>query len=430
MKKRIKAGALLAAVTIVLAGCSLWESPAPSIQQKPGSGSVSEKNELSSSEIQQQSSLPSGESSVPVSSEPEAVPEDPTEELPFDTAEYDITPYKELLDNLWLVIGGHVDMELCPEGGLGVWEAAGAAGSPEAAAEIIGYRVTDVTRDGTPELLVGAVDGGEASFGSNLYAVYTLTEEGPYCVLSGWNRNAYYLTGSGFFYSGSSGAAYSIFGRYILSADGLIPLCTDYYFSKEKDAEFTEIGYYYNNTGYWDPTVSKEMDEEAFWAKHDEMAAGICSADLRPFSGYEFTGEIPEPVVSEPAVTEGPEVSLHWEDGQLQYYPDFASFAADRTEYGENVLLCAENDAVRDVRVLELEFTAADEDEFFFTTKELFYLEELTVDRPLLLRVSFPGSIPLYGISYTGADGETVYRSMNMSGMDGSLYLSVFSPME
>ncbi|MBR6790649.1 MAG: hypothetical protein IKM31_07265 [Oscillospiraceae bacterium] len=420
MNKKITAA--LAAAVLLLAGCSKIKTDIPA---RPDQGSSAPASQGSpeipakpgSSSVPQAGTEPSSD---PVSDPvPEPVPEQP------ETV-YDEAVYKEILDELWLLTGGYIEPEF--EGAMGVWETAQALGDD--AFEGIGYTLKDVSGDGSPELLVGAVDGGEASSGSMLYAVYTLTEEGPYCALSGWYRNAYYLTDNGFFFSGSSGAAYTIFGRYILSGDGRIPICTDYYFTKEKDETFEEIGFYHNTTGHWDPDASEEFGEEAFWAEHDRMAEEIRSAGLTPFAEYGFTGEIPEPAPAEPETVPTAEAEIRDARDQLEYYEQFESFAAENTEYSTDVLITAAGGPIRDLAVLALEFTDIIGEDVLFTFEELYRLDELTPECPLLLRVSFPGSIPLYGISYAGADGETVYRSLNMSGMDGSYYLSPFTPAE
>lgn len=406
MKKKLAWALVLMTAMTALSGCG-------EKKEETGSGIITGdysaiENSSSSEENSAVSTAPSDEISEPL---------------------YDFTPYKQVLNDLWLIVNGLAPEEFYPDGSMGVREASAVYGS--GAPECIGFSLKDMTGDGTPELLVGTVDNEEPSLGSNLYAVYTLTPDGPFCTLSGWDRNAYYLAGNGFFYSGSGGAAYSVFGSYLLSGDGLYPICTDYYFTKEKDGDPETIGYYHNTTGYWDTDVSEEMTADEYWQRYDEMSAEIVSASLIPFAKHDFTGEIPEKTVSSaPAAPAAVTVGIRPAEDQLQYYPEYAWFAAEDTPYAEEVLLTAENGSVKDVKVYALELHSADDENIYFACEELFALDELTVERPLALKVSFPGSIPLYGISYTGTDGETVWRSLNMSGKDGSYYLNIFSPAE
>ena len=63
-----------------------------------------------------------------------------------------------------------------------------------------------------------------------------------------------------------------------------------------------------------------------------------------------------------------------------------------------------------------------------FSTEELYALDELSPDRPLLLNMTFYGLLPYYGVSYVDDSGETISYSINMSGKDGSVILTEFLP--
>ena len=63
-----------------------------------------------------------------------------------------------------------------------------------------------------------------------------------------------------------------------------------------------------------------------------------------------------------------------------------------------------------------------------YSTEELYALDELTPDRPLLLNMTFYGLLPSYGVSYVDDSGETICYSINMSGKDGSEILTEFLP--
>ena len=94
-----------------------------------------------------------------------------------------------------------------------------------------------------------------------------------------------------FFNEGSAGAIYKIFEHVKLEPDATEVSYIDYYFSYEKDASMEEIGYYHNETGEWDPNVSEEMTEDAFWEKFAEYGEGVKTLTFYPFSSYEYTGE-------------------------------------------------------------------------------------------------------------------------------------------
>lgn len=98
----------------------------------------------------------------------------------------------------------------------------------------------------------------------------------------------------------------------------------------------------------------------------------------------------------------------------------------DRTEVSESavkVVFSAES-TVSDFRLLSIAMQDIDENGIFtFSAEELYSQPELTPERPLEAGLVFLGDIPNNGISFTDADGNVKYFSVDMSGMDGSLVL-------
>ena len=80
---------------------------------------------------------------------------------------------------------------------------------------------------------------------------------------------------------------------------------------------------------------------------------------------------------------------------------------------------------ITDVKVLGLTFLDADENgNITFDREVLYNVEEIGPDFILAVHLTADGSIPAYGISYVDTDGTEKAFSVNMSGEDGSLYLS------
>lgn len=98
----------------------------------------------------------------------------------------------------------------------------------------------------------------------------------------------------------------------------------------------------------------------------------------------------------------------------------------DGTEVSESavkVVFSAES-TVSDFRLLSIAMQDIDENGIFtFSAEELYSQPELTPGRPLEADLVFLGDIPNNGISFTDADGNVKYFSVDMSGMDGSLIL-------
>lgn len=79
---------------------------------------------------------------------------------------------------------------------------------------------------------------------------------------------------------------------------------------------------------------------------------------------------------------------------------------------------------VTDFSVLSLTYRDSDENgNITFDIQTLYTQGELTPERPLVAGLEFIGTIPNNGISYVDLDGTVRTFAVDMSGMDGSLFL-------
>ena len=120
-----------------------------------------------------------------------------------------------------------------------------------------------------------------------------------------------------------------------------------------------------------------------------------------------------------------PAVQAHWAEDVLVGLSDYHEVSVSTAEPLARVLLSCEY-AVKDFKVLGIE--ASMSSSLSFSTEELYALDELSPDRPLLLNMTFYGLLPYYGVSYVDDSGETISYSINMSGKDGSVILTEFLP--
>ena len=120
-----------------------------------------------------------------------------------------------------------------------------------------------------------------------------------------------------------------------------------------------------------------------------------------------------------------PAVQAHWAENVLVGLSDYHEVSVSTAEPLARVLLSCEY-AVKDFKVLGIE--ASMSSSLSFSTEELYALDELSPDRPLLLNMTFYGLLPYYGVSYVDDSGETISYSINMSGEDGSVILTEFLP--
>lgn len=151
------------------------------------------------------------------------------------------------------------------------------------------------------------------------------------------------------------------------------------------------------------------------------------TAEPTPEPAAESTAEpMPEPT-AEPAENC---VRAQWPE---EYFTDLSDY--DRVRLGldeEQPLVCFTTErTVTDFRVLSLTFVSVDESgSLVFSTEETHYQETLTPEVPLLVRMELMGTIPNNGISYVDANGATRYFALEVSGFDGSLLLTEFTPQK
>ena len=112
-----------------------------------------------------------------------------------------------------------------------------------------------------------------------------------------------------------------------------------------------------------------------------------------------------------------------------------ADYADDMgtAEYDEYDLISGEfqtrvvfttDSTVTDFSVLSLTYRDSDENgNITFDIQTLYTQGELTPERPLVAGLEFIGTIPNNGISYVDLDGTVRTFAVDMSGMDGSLFL-------
>lgn len=119
-------------------------------------------------------------------------------------------------------------------------------------------------------------------------------------------------------------------------------------------------------------------------------------------------------------------VDAKWAEDEIENYNEYDEFTADTYEYQSKVLFTADR-SVKNFNVLALTMEDVDDDgNVTFSEKSIHTLATLKPERPLMVRMTFEGTIPNYGISYTDTDGSTKRFAVQISGKDGSIILSEF----
>ena len=149
---------------------------------------------------------------------------------------------------------------------------------------------------------------------------------------------------------------------------------------------------------------------------------------LEGLQAYEPSYEdLPLTSFADYAVERGPEapVQVHWAEPWLQGITDYEEFVADDGEYATDVLFTAKR-TVTDFELMRLTIREIYEDgAVSYASEPIYSLDRLTPERPLVVRMTFPGDAPTYGISYMdeSGDGMTHHLAVKVSGEDGTLSL-------
>ena len=279
------------------------------------------------------------------------------------------------------------------EGMTGIIEAAGKL-TPAECLERTGYAVRDINGDGTPECLIGKIDGenGVSRTGKQLYAVFTLRDGSPAPVMEGTFRNRLFLLDDGsLFREGYAGVMAFIFGVYRLPRGQSRTECLDFFFTRAEKESSRETGYYRNASEGLDPATAEAMTQQAFEMKEKALASRVASLSLIPLAAFQSASSAQNgmPVRASRAESAAPENGAY--DTFLRVSPVEDS--------GGNPM---------------------------FSVKEMHRLPVLVPGRPFAAGMSFYGSIPSYGISYTDGSGQIRRFTVGLSGEDGSVLLTAF----
>ena len=294
------------------------------------------------------------------------------------------------------------------------------------ALDSVGYAIMDVSGDGIPELLVGTIpvvpsDSGAPEVDtpdakSMLLEGYTCQDGALLNFLEGYARSRYqWMGGDRFYYHGSSGAMYTMFGAYQLIPDGTQLICEDCYFTDLKGGSDSEIGFYHNTLGAWDMDVSEELDlsEDAFWAVQQAYEDQCVSPELTAFSNYPYAEYADQTGSGTVRVDYAADVLPN-----LDYFEDVSS---SETAIEDKVVFQTAED-VEDFKVLALELQDVDENgHAVFSVAVVYEQPVLQAGVPLVVPMTFPGDTPHDGFSYVDEEGITRQFSISVSGMDGSL---------
>ena len=96
---------------------------------------------------------------------------------------------------------------------------------------------------------------------------------------------------------------------------------------------------------------------------------------------------------------------------------------ADKNEYQTSILFSPPA-VLKNFKVLLLTFKDYTDAGAIFDQEEIYSAGDVSAEKPLLVKLTFIGSIPNYGISYEDNSGAVKKFTISQSGFDGSLELT------
>lgn len=121
-------------------------------------------------------------------------------------------------------------------------------------------------------------------------------------------------------------------------------------------------------------------------------------------------------------------VDAQWAEDVLTNLSDYEQFILGMEEELPLVYFSTKQ-TVADFKVLSLNVASMDDDgNVRFSVEETYHHGTLTPEKPLLARMELMGTIPNNGISYVDVSGKTRYFAVDVSGYDGALLLTEFTP--
>ena len=170
-------------------------------------------------------------------------------------------------------------------------------------------------------------------------------------------------------------------------------------------------------------TTKASADETA---TADETEAGT-DANTAPADTEETAAQETEPeetaaVEIDDVAAESAKITLTWAEnyeGDLDALTDCSAVENPQTAF----VITADR-AVSGLQILSLyEASFGDDGQYTFSRDAVYSQDSLTPDAPLVVNATFYGDTPNIGIRYIDTDGSEKTYAIDVSGMDGSLYL-------
>ena len=161
---------------------------------------------------------------------------------------------------------------------------------------------------------------------------------------------------------------------------------------------------------------------------NDENIESENSAEELQSSALEYNGGSTEELQSSNSESDSDsiDISADWAENVKDTVTDYDEYIIDNSNYSMSIMFTA-NNPVSDFKIVSLQYEDIKEDGTpVFLTEDVYTYGELTTEKSLLVKLSFPGDMPNYGVSYTDSSGTEKHYALQQSGRDGSLVMFEF----
>lgn len=325
--------------------------------------------------------------------------------------------YSGIIENAYNIVKASDDEYDPDKNEFGLWQATIGFSSQESLSNI-GYSIKDINGDNVPELLIACMeDENNAKY---ILELYTIKNGKPVHLIEGSARNSFSLLSDGkVFNLGSNGAGSYSFGVFGFN-DSNDFVCEEVYFC-DTDYNTDITSYYYNKNGVCDKddeqTIVLDYSEEEFNAVDSSFAEKQIVFEATAFADYDSSNTNKE---------YGDTLNIDYYDDVSSDFSSFTEYKDSDDEYSTTIVIHCEKD-IKNFSLFALSDRSIDDDGNITFEKDVrFSAEELSADKPLMAQILFVGDLPEWGISYTDSEGREVIKLIEMSGMDGSVFLSDF----
>ena len=175
-----------------------------------------------------------------------------------------------------------------------------------------------------------------------------------------------------------------------------------------------------------DENVESENGEEEL--QSSALESNVDSEEESQSSASESNGDSTAELLSSNSESdsESIDISADWAENVTDTVTDYDEYIIDNSDYAMSIMFTA-NNPVSDFKIVSLQYEDVKEDGTpVFLTEDVYTYGELTTEQSLLVKLSFPGDMPNYGISYKDSSGTEKHYALQQSGKDGSLVMFEF----